>query len=158
MRQGEPGAIDRLTLAIYDELHKIARSKMRRERNGHLLQTTALLNEAIARLLDGKVLARAPNRRYLFAAASNAMRIVLVNHARLRRQSKVATIEEPNFLDEILAEVESDGVTIEDLHRAGRVRSYRSAAVASRRHAILRRIHGHADRRGTRRLEINRRE
>ncbi len=55
VRQGHPDALDRLTRSVYDELHKLAHSKMRKERNGHILQTTALVNEAIVRLLDGNV-------------------------------------------------------------------------------------------------------
>ena len=118
VRQGDPDALERLTRAIYDELHKLAYSRMKKERNGHILQTTALVNEAIVRLLEGDVLARSPNRRYLFAAASKAMRFILVNHGRRRRLDRRATIDDPRILDEILGQIESDGAPIEELNRA----------------------------------------
>lgn len=118
VRQGHPDALDRLTRSVYDELHKLAHSKMRKERNGHILQTTALVNEAIVRLLDGNVLARSPNRRYLFAAASKAMRFILVNHGRRRRLDRRSTIEDPSLLEEILVQIEGEGAPIEELNRA----------------------------------------
>ena len=61
---------------------------MHRERPGHTLQPSALVHEALLRLLDGDALADVPNRRYLFAAAAQAMRQVLVDHARRRRPGK----------------------------------------------------------------------
>ena len=91
---------------------------MRKERNGHVLQTTALVNEAIVRLLGGNVLARAPNRRYLFAAASRAMRVILVDHGRSRRLERRSTLEDTSLLDEILIQIERDGAPIEELNLA----------------------------------------
>jgi RNA polymerase sigma factor (TIGR02999 family) len=87
-RSGGPDARDRLIRAIYAELRRTAGGLMRRERPGHTLQTTALVHEALLRLLDGDTLVDVPNRRYLFAAAAQAMRQVLVDHARRRRARK----------------------------------------------------------------------
>src|SRR3954447_15391912 len=84
-RQGEANAVDRLTHLIYGELHKLAHAKMRKERPGHVLQTTALVNEVLVRLLEGRVLEHLPNRRCLFAAAARAMRNILVDHGRRRQ-------------------------------------------------------------------------
>jgi RNA polymerase sigma-70 factor, ECF subfamily len=118
VRQGQADAFDRLTRAIYEELHKMAHSRMSKERSGHVLQTTALLNESIVRLLDGNVPARAPNRRYLFAAASRAMRAILVDHGRRRRRERRSTIDDSSFLDDVLVMIERDGAPIEELNRA----------------------------------------
>ncbi len=51
---GDQGALERLTPIVYDELHRLARRYMKRERPGHSLQTTALVNEAYMRLADYK--------------------------------------------------------------------------------------------------------
>jgi RNA polymerase sigma factor (TIGR02999 family) len=83
-RAGSKEARDRLLEAVYGEFHQIADGLMRGERPGHTLQPSALVNEAVVRLLDGAALEKAPNRRYLFAAAAQAMRRILVDHARKR--------------------------------------------------------------------------
>ena len=83
-RTGNPTARDRLARAVYGELRNMAGALMRRERPDHTLQPSALINEAIIKLVENNVLATAPNRRYLFAAAAQAMRQVLVDHARKR--------------------------------------------------------------------------
>jgi RNA polymerase sigma factor (TIGR02999 family) len=117
-RAGGADARDRLVRAIYDELRRIARGLMHRERPGHTLQPSALVHEALLRLLDGDALAEVPNRRYLFAAAAQAMRQVLVDHARRRRTRKR---EEPRArvpLDEALAAFEEGGLDVIALHEA----------------------------------------
>jgi RNA polymerase sigma-70 factor, ECF subfamily len=81
-RAGSKDAKDRLLRAVYGEFHRIADGLMRRERPGHTLQPSALVNEAVIRLLDGDAFEKAPNRRYLLAAAGQAMRRILVDHAR----------------------------------------------------------------------------
>jgi hypothetical protein len=73
-RAGGLDARERLVRAIYDELRRTAGGLMRRERPGHTLQPSNLVHEALLRLLDGDTLAEIPNRRYLFAAAAQAMR------------------------------------------------------------------------------------
>lgn len=83
---GDPGAYARLYDAVYAELRRVAGASMRRESAGHTLQPTALVNEAYLRLASG-----APgweNRRHFFAAAAEAMRRILVDHARRRRSQK----------------------------------------------------------------------
>src|SRR5262245_53441064 len=82
VRAGNPEARARLIVAIYGELRRMAGGMMRRERPDHTLQPSALVNEALLRLLTGHVLVEAPDRRFLFAAAAQAMRQVLVDHAR----------------------------------------------------------------------------
>jgi RNA polymerase sigma factor (TIGR02999 family) len=78
---GDRGALDRLTPIVYDELRRLARSYMKRERPGHSLQTTALVNEAYMRLVDYKGM-QWQNRAHFFAVSAQLMRRILVEHAR----------------------------------------------------------------------------
>ncbi len=78
---GDQGALERLTPMVYDELHRLARRYMKRERPGHSLQTTALVNEAYTRLADYKRMAW-QDRAHFFAVSAQVMRRILVEHAR----------------------------------------------------------------------------
>src|SRR5258708_28092513 len=78
---GDPGALEKLTPIVYDELRRLARHYMKRERPGHSLQTTALVNEAYMRLVDYKRM-QWQNRAHFFAVSSQLMRRILVEHAR----------------------------------------------------------------------------
>lgn len=84
---GDQEALDELTPIIYNELHKIARRYMGRERAGHTLQTTALVNEAYVRLIDWKN-AKFENRAHFFGVSAQLMRRILVDFARKRPKSK----------------------------------------------------------------------
>ncbi|MCB1033919.1 MAG: sigma-70 family RNA polymerase sigma factor [Acidobacteria bacterium] len=79
-RAGEATAQDRLVELVYDELRRLARSYMRREREGHTLQGTALVHEALLRLLGRRHDFK--DRAHFFRAAAMAMRRILVDHAR----------------------------------------------------------------------------
>jgi RNA polymerase sigma-70 factor (ECF subfamily) len=78
---GDQRALERLTPIVYDELHRLARRYMKRERPGHSLQTTALVNEAYMRLVDYKRM-QWQDRAHFFADSSQLMRRILVDHAR----------------------------------------------------------------------------
>ena len=78
---GEQSALDELTPIVYDELHRLARRHMQRERPGHSLQTTALVNEAYIRLVDYKHM-QWQNRAHFFAVSAQVMRRILVDRAR----------------------------------------------------------------------------
>jgi RNA polymerase sigma-70 factor (ECF subfamily) len=78
---GDQGALERLTPIVYNELHSLARRYMNRERSGHSLQTTALVNEAYMRLVDYKRM-QWQNRAHFFAVSAQVMRRILVEHAR----------------------------------------------------------------------------
>jgi RNA polymerase sigma factor (TIGR02999 family) len=78
---GDQTALERLTPIVYNELHRLARSYMRRERPGHSLQTTALVNEAYTRLVDYRRM-QWQNRAHFFAVSAQLMRRILVEHAR----------------------------------------------------------------------------
>jgi RNA polymerase sigma-70 factor, ECF subfamily len=80
---GDADALEELTPVIYSELHRIAKRYMNRERDGHTLQTTALVNEAYMRLIDWKT-ARWENRAHFFGVSAQLMRRILVDFARKR--------------------------------------------------------------------------
>ena len=80
---GDQAALEKLTPIVFDELHRLARRYMRRERLDHSLQATALVNEAYMRLVDYKRM-RWQNRAHFFAVSSQLMRRILVENARRR--------------------------------------------------------------------------
>ena len=80
---GDDSALEKLTPVVYDELHRLARRYMGRERPGHPLQTSALVNEAYIRLIDWKNV-QWQNRAHFFGVAAQIMRRILVDFARSR--------------------------------------------------------------------------
>ena len=84
---GDASALDQLAPLIHAELHRLAHNYMRREQPGHLLQTSALINEAYIRLIDWKNV-RWQNRAHFFGVAAQLMRRVLVDFARDRQYLK----------------------------------------------------------------------
>ena len=83
-RAGDERARGKLIALIYDELRQVASSLMRRERVDHTLSPTAVVHEAVIRLLGEAVFEEAADRGFLLAAAALAMREVLIDHARRR--------------------------------------------------------------------------
>ena len=119
---GDAGAYDRLIPILYEELRRMARGQLRRERSDHTLQPTELVSEAYLRLVAGA--ASFENKAHFFGAASIAMRRILVDHARQRASQKrggalqrvtfadlAVETEDPNVdlvaLDEALVELEA---------------------------------------------------
>ena len=86
-REGNQEALDELYPLVYDELHRLARRYMSRERKGHTLQTTALINEAYVRLVDQRSVQWA-NRSHFFAISAQIMRRILIDHARRHAYAK----------------------------------------------------------------------
>jgi RNA polymerase sigma factor (TIGR02999 family) len=84
---GDREALDRLMPLVYQELRRLARRQMRRERPVDTLQTTALVNEAYLRLVD-YARVRARDRSHFLAIAAQAMRRILIERARRRRSDK----------------------------------------------------------------------
>jgi RNA polymerase sigma factor (TIGR02999 family) len=84
---GDQAALDQIIPLVYGELHRLARRYMQRERVGHTLQTTALINEAYLRLVDWKNV-QWQNRAHFFGVAAQLMRRILVDCARPRRYAK----------------------------------------------------------------------
>lgn len=85
--QGDKRALDQLIPLIEGELRQLARRYMRRQRSGHTLQTTALVNEAYLRLA-GQQNRHWQNREHFFAVAAQLMRNILVDYARRRHAAK----------------------------------------------------------------------
>jgi RNA polymerase sigma-70 factor, ECF subfamily len=87
MQRGDSQAGEKAIALVYSELHRIASRELRGERPGHILQTTALIHEAYARLIGSHSL-EIHNRQHFFAVASSQMRRVLVDYARANNTQK----------------------------------------------------------------------
>jgi len=85
--RGDQAALDSLMPLVYEELRRLARRYMRRERVGHTLQTTALINEAYLRLIEQQQV-QWHNRAHFFAISAQLMRRILVDHARSHTRAK----------------------------------------------------------------------
>ena len=106
--RGEQGAFEQLVPLVHDELRRIARRHMTRERPDHTLQATALVNEAYLRLIDLKRI-RWQDRAHFFAMSARVMRRILVDFARARRQEKRGGGAPKVSLDEALLVGEETG-------------------------------------------------
>jgi RNA polymerase sigma factor (TIGR02999 family) len=85
--EGEPTALQELAPLVDAELRRLARSYLRRERAGHTLQTTALINEAYVRLIDSRRV-HWENRAHFYGLAARVMRQILVDFSRRRNYQK----------------------------------------------------------------------
>ena len=85
--EGDPSALQELAPLVDAELRRLARSYLRRERAGHTLQTTALINEAYVRLIDSRRV-RWENRAHFYGLAARVMRQILVDFSRRRNYQK----------------------------------------------------------------------
>ena len=86
-RSGDQAALERLIPLVYNELHRRARRLMSREHAGHVLQTTALVNEAYLQLIDAQKV-NWQDRAHFFAVSAKLMRQILVHYARSRDSQK----------------------------------------------------------------------
>jgi len=84
---GDLAAMEQLAVILQQELHRVASGHLAAERRGHILQTTALVNEAYLRLIDWKNV-QWRNRAQFFAMASQLMRHILVDYARAQHRDK----------------------------------------------------------------------
>lgn len=114
--EGDQQVADELARLVYDELHRIAQRAMSREREGHTLQPTVLVSDAFLRLV-GQRNTQWRNRAQFYAVAAQAVRRVLVDHARARRRLK------RNFglrvtLDESVAQVTGQSLDVLDIDEA----------------------------------------
>ena len=85
--KGDQAALDQLMPLVYSELRRLASNYLRRERQGHTLQPTALVNEAYLKLVDQRN-AKWQNRAQFFGISAQLMRRILVDHARQHRAAK----------------------------------------------------------------------
>ena len=107
-RDGDEGALNKMTALLYQELRALAQRHLQRERANHTIQRTALVHEAFLRLLNQQSV-DLRSRGHFFALASSIMRRILVDHARARSASKrgggapvlsLDHIDEPGDVDE----------------------------------------------------------
>ena len=107
IERGDPRAADELLPVVYGELRTLARQHMAGERPDHTLQATALVHEAYLRLIGGKELG-CSNRRHFFQSAAEAMRRILIEHARRRNRQKRGGGRRPVPLDAVELAVQGD--------------------------------------------------
>ena len=88
VEQGDPNAAAQLLPLVYDALRQLAAQRLAREKPGQTLDATALVHEAYLRLVDGDQAPHWNSRGHFFAAAAEAMRRILVENARRKRQAK----------------------------------------------------------------------
>jgi RNA polymerase sigma factor (TIGR02999 family) len=120
VRAGDRAALDELMPLVYGELRRIARSFMKRQRPGHTLQPTALVNEAFIKLF-GSARPDVADRAHFLALMSRVMRQVLVDHARSATADKRGGGEAHMPWDaniEVRSERGSEQLKLLDLHRA----------------------------------------
>ena len=114
--KGNKKALDGVMPLVYDELHRIASRYLRRERVGHTLQTTALINEAYLRIVDQNRV-NWQSRAHFFGVAAQMMRRILVDHARSHLYAKRGGGAQKLTLDEAIAtpqERDLDLVALDD--------------------------------------------
>jgi len=132
---GDASALEQLIPLVHAELHRLARRQMRRERQGHTLQTTALVNEAFLRLVDLSRI-RWQDRAHFFAMSARLMRRILVDHARSRQYIKRGGGARRVTFDEglaVSAEPAADLVGLDDaLQALARVDARKSQVVELR--------------------------
>ena len=117
--RGDSSALEKLTPLVYKELHRLAHRYMSYESPGHILQTTALVNEAYLRLVSNQVSWQ--NRAHFFAISAQLMRQILVDFARSRRRQKRGGGLQPVSLEEALVlsdEREPDLVALDEALQA----------------------------------------
>jgi RNA polymerase sigma factor (TIGR02999 family) len=116
-RRGDTRAEAELFSRLYDELHRLAAIYMRRERAGHPLQTTALVNEAYVRLV-GQRLKTFANREHFIAVSATIMRQILVDVARRAKRQKRDLGASPQPLEDWMASVTNDPDLVLDIDAA----------------------------------------
>ena len=99
---GDRATLDQLMPLVYDELRRIAHRHLGRERDGHTLQSAALVNEAYLKMLGGQQVDW-QNRAHFFAVASQLMRMILVDYARTRNRKRRRGGAQHVSLDDALA-------------------------------------------------------
>lgn len=131
-REGDRGALDELMPLVYGELRRIARLFVQRQRPGHTLQPTALVNEAFIKLFQGAE-PHFVDRAHFLALMSRVMRQVLVDHARAHGAAKRGGGEAPVPWDtnvEVASDRGTEHVKLLDLHRALETLASENASLA----------------------------
>src|SRR5262245_38056813 len=109
-RAGDGRAFDALLTLVYEELRRVARGQLGRERRGHTLSTTAVVHEAYFKLADQKRVQWA-DRSHFFAVATQAMRRILVDYARrYRAEKRGGALERVSLSEAMLVEERADNL------------------------------------------------
>jgi RNA polymerase sigma factor (TIGR02999 family) len=114
---GDREALEKLMPLVYDELHRLARRYLSRERSDHTLQSTALVHEAYLRMVDQKNV-RWQNRAHFFGVAAQSIRHILVDHARSHLAAKRGAGAAKLSLDEAIGLPEKKEVDLLALDQA----------------------------------------
>ena len=114
LRGGNRDVVDGILALVYDHLHAIAERQMRRERAGHTLQATALVHDAFLKLVDQSRV-EWQDRAHFFAIASQAMRRILIDHARARAAARRGAGAERVPADETVLLGDQPALTPEEL-------------------------------------------
>ncbi len=117
-RLGQPGAQNRLFEAIYARLHGMAVGLMNGERADHTLQPSALVNEAVLKLVQSHAIEQVEDRRCLLVAAAHVMRQILVDHVRNRGAAKRLGERRRVPLDDVLAYFDDQRIDVLALQEA----------------------------------------
>ena len=117
-RAGDELARGDLIARVYAELRRVASRLMRQERADHTLPPTAVVHEAVIRLLGEAAFDRAGDRSYLFAAAARAMREVLIDHARRRATARRGGGRRRIPLDAVVDDFADPGLDLVAVHEA----------------------------------------
>jgi RNA polymerase sigma-70 factor (ECF subfamily) len=116
-RDGDEQALERLIPLVHQELRRMAHRYLRRERPGHSFQSADLVNEAYLRLVDQKGL-RWQNRAHFYGVAAQAMRRILVDHARARATLKRGGGESLVVLEDIPIKIQTQAADLIALDKA----------------------------------------
>jgi RNA polymerase sigma-70 factor (ECF subfamily) len=117
-RSGDERARGELITLVYEELRRVAARLMRRERTDHTLSPTAVVHEAVIRLLGEAVFDKAADRSFLYASAARAMREVLIDHARRRAAGRRGGGSRRVPLDLVADYFQEQGLDIVAVHEA----------------------------------------
>jgi len=117
VNSGHAESLEQLMPAVYNELRKQAARHLRRERRNHTLQPTALVNEAFMKLIDQRQV-HWQNRAHFFGIAAQAMRRIMIDHARTRQRVKRGGVQHAVTLDAAMLAAEARSIDVLALDQA----------------------------------------
>lgn len=118
-RSGDQEARQEVFSHLLRSLRQRAYAALAAEQGAETLQATALVNEACIQLIEQKVLEKAPNRRFVYAAANRAMQQILINHARARKAQKRGGEWKRTAIELALIQIETrNGCSVDELYHA----------------------------------------
>ena len=141
---GDRAALDEITPIVYRELRLLADGYLRRERPGHTLQPTELIHEAYLRLVDQKQ--KFESRRQFYGVAAHLMRMILVDHARLKGRVKRGSGAEKVSLDDVILSAPERGEDLlPALGPAQRIQHFDHGEIRLGRSVLLHAVSAHRE-------------